>query len=289
MKKLAQKSGKNLTGTSIFDPVLCELLIQWFCPAGGHVLDPFAGGSVRGMVAALLGRAYIGIDLSASQVTANKALAVQFREKKDLSGNPFMMPGWFCQDSRNLDRLQLPDCDFLLSCPPYTDLEVYSDDPADLSTLDYPSFRDAHAEIISKAVARLKQNSFAAYVIGEVRSRTGEYYGFIPDTIRAFEDAGMKFYNEAILVTCAATLSLRAAKPFEATRKLGKTHQNVLVFTKGDPAEAKRAMKEFDLSGEFAQQHQNVLVFTKGDPRKAVEKLPEITDPFAGLEEIANG
>jgi hypothetical protein len=43
------------SGTSIFDPVLCELAYAWFSPPGGIVLDPFAGGSVRGMVASKLG------------------------------------------------------------------------------------------------------------------------------------------------------------------------------------------------------------------------------------------
>ena len=30
------------TGTSIFDPVLCELAYRWFSAKGGVVLDPFA-------------------------------------------------------------------------------------------------------------------------------------------------------------------------------------------------------------------------------------------------------
>lgn len=44
----------------------------------------------------------------------------------------------------------------------------------------------------------------------------------------------MSFYNEAILVTAVGSLSIRAGRPFSASRKLGKTHQNVLVFLKGD-------------------------------------------------------
>ena len=36
-------------GTSVFDPFLCELAYRWRCPPGGAVLDPFAGGSVRGL------------------------------------------------------------------------------------------------------------------------------------------------------------------------------------------------------------------------------------------------
>ena len=38
--------GASARGTSVFCPVLCELMLRWFCPAGGSVLDPFAGGSV---------------------------------------------------------------------------------------------------------------------------------------------------------------------------------------------------------------------------------------------------
>jgi len=40
-------------GTSIFDPVLCEVCIKWFSGDGAKILDPFAGGSVRGVVSAV--------------------------------------------------------------------------------------------------------------------------------------------------------------------------------------------------------------------------------------------
>ena len=59
------------TGTSIFDPVICELMYQWFCPAGGQIVDPFAGGSVRGIVANLLNYKYWGCDLRQEQIDAN--------------------------------------------------------------------------------------------------------------------------------------------------------------------------------------------------------------------------
>ena len=60
-------------GTSVFDPVLCELVYRWFSAPGHLVLDPFAGGSVRGIVAAATGRAYAGVDLRAEQIEANRA------------------------------------------------------------------------------------------------------------------------------------------------------------------------------------------------------------------------
>ena len=67
--------GAQQSGTSIFDPVLCELAYTWFTAPGAHVLDPFAGGSVRGIVAAYLGRRYTGIDLRPEQIEANEAQA----------------------------------------------------------------------------------------------------------------------------------------------------------------------------------------------------------------------
>src|SRR5210317_478961 len=60
------------SNVSIFDPVLCEVMYDWFSPKGGKVLDPFAGGSVRGIVAEEMGRKYTGIDLSESQILANQ-------------------------------------------------------------------------------------------------------------------------------------------------------------------------------------------------------------------------
>ena len=34
---------EGVSGTSIFDPVLCEIAYRWFSPVGGLILDPFAG------------------------------------------------------------------------------------------------------------------------------------------------------------------------------------------------------------------------------------------------------
>lgn len=118
------------------------------------------------------------------------------------------------------------------------DLEVYSEDPGDISNMDYPEFLRAYRQIISLAVSRLRPDSFAVWVIGEVRDKQGLCRGFVPDTIAAFEEAGTRLYNEAVLITAVGSLPLRAGKQFRASRKLGKGHQSVLVFAKGDPRKA---------------------------------------------------
>jgi hypothetical protein len=218
------------SGTSIFDPVLTELCYRWFVPKGGIILDPFAGGSVRGIVASVLGFHYEGFELRPEQVAANREQAADI-----CTAFP---PIWHVGDSAAAIPQWDGAADFLFSCPPYGDLEVYSDEPADLSAMPHANFLASYRVIIAASVAKLKPNSFAAFVVGDFRCKKGFYRNFIGETVAAFEAAGARFYNEAILVTAVGSLPVRVGKQFAAARKLGKTHQNCLVFVKGDPKAA---------------------------------------------------
>ena len=419
---VSQKIMSTGTNTSVFDPVLCELIYRWFAPHNGVVLDPFAGGSVRGVIAGLLGYKYIGVDLSARQVTADiaqghkifrnndiefidvkvsekmarllfhgcdedyvenvchssccdsttsesgtlitihpaeqekiekhggvvvggmlqpinrkcpfkdgrslcmlhntdakpfgciaspftlndnstlivrnryrllkcygdggKPAYVVFRTSLDLifgkieaericvhldSGGGDIIakmplssykmlidndnikhgvinvdrattqPTWLVGDSKDIDVLAPGEYDLVFSCPPYADLETYSDDPRDISNMKYADFLLVYREIIKKSVAMLKENRFACFVVGDIRDEKGFYRNFVSDTIQAFLDAGMMLYNEAILIMSIGSLAIRTGKSFSDYRKLGKGHQNVLVFYKGDT----KKIKEF--------------------------------------------
>lgn len=212
-------------GVSVFDPMLCEIMYRWFCPKEGQIVDPFAGGSVRGIVAHKTGFKYWGCDLSKAQVEANKKQAdVICRDNA---------PQWVCGDS--LDLLSsAPSADFIFSCPPYGDLEKYSDDPRDISNMEYHTFIAAYRRIILRAIKALNDNRFACFVVGDFRDKKGFMRNFVSETITAFEVCGAKLYNEAILITNVGSAAMRATRQFNAGRKMCKTHQNVLVFCKGD-------------------------------------------------------
>jgi DNA modification methylase len=236
-------NASDQSGTSIFDPVLTELAYRWFSPKEGLILDPFAGGSVRGIVASKLGRKYVGVELRPEQVEAN------IIQGDIICNTDKYKPEWICGDSRNIIQLcENKKADFIIGCPPYADLEVYSDDPLDLSTLNYDDFKEAYFKIIKDTCSLLNDNSFACFIVGEVRSNknNGSYYNFVGDTVKAFIDAGMNYYNEAILLTAIGSLPIRAARAFESSRKLGKTHQNVLIFVKGDAKKATEKIGEIE-------------------------------------------
>lgn len=113
-----------------------------------------------------------------------------------------------------------------------------------------PEFLQAYKEIIRKSYSLLKPDRFAVFVVGEVRDKTGVYRSFVPDTIASFQEAGLCYYNEMILVNAISSLAMRAGKQFSNSRKIGKLHQNVLVFYKGDPSKIKENFSELDFSDD---------------------------------------
>jgi hypothetical protein len=225
LKQLAEKQGsKTLTGTSIFDPVLCEVMYKWFNVHEGSIFDCFAGGSVRGIVAEKLGYKYTGIDLRKEQIEANILNAQEMG----------LNPTWICDDSLNTDLYVEDDSvDLLFSCPPYADLEVYSDDERDISNMDYEQFKEVYRKIIDISCRKVKNDRFAIFVVGDVRDKKGYYRNFIDYTKECFNKNGFMTYNEIILLEQLGTIPLRARYVFKK-RKVAKAHQNILIFYKGD-------------------------------------------------------
>ncbi len=232
--------------TSVFDPVLCEVMYKWFNIDGGQIYDCFAGGSVRGIVAEKLGFKYTGIDLRQEQIDAN------YKNAKEIG----VAPTWYCDDSLNADKYIKDDsCDMIFSCPPYADLEVYSDDPRDISNMEYNDFCATYKKIITIACKKLKQDRFAVFVVGDVRDKNGMYRNFIDYTKKCFNDNGLQTYNDMILAEPLGTAAMRASAVFNRGRKVVKTHQNVLVFYKGDPKNIKNNFKQLQIDDDILAEY----------------------------------
>jgi len=231
--------GLSDTGTSVFSPCLCEMDYLWFTKEGDRILDPFAGGSVRGIVAERMGRKYTGIELRNEQVEANVIQGTDICDE---------CPEWICGDSLHMDALVGERMfDHIFTCPPYGDLEVYSDDAADLSNMSHEEFDSTYAEILRIAASHLENNRFATIVVGNYRDGRGMLRDLNGITVRAMEDAGLRYYNDMVYVTPVGTLPIRVPRMFKASRKVGRTHQYVLNFVKGDPKKASERLGEVDI------------------------------------------
>lgn len=225
---------QSIGGTSIFDPVLCEVCYTWFTPhKGSKIIDPFAGGSVRGIVAEQLGFEYTGIDLRSEQIDAN------YKNAREIGVNLDKI-NWICDDSSNVDDyIDDESVDLIFACPPYFDLEVYSDNEKDISNMSYDEFCSMYIKILQKFANKLKSNRFAIVTISDVRDKKGFYRDLTGVTKQAFSECGIMFYNDIILINSFGSGVFRARRQMNSGRKVIRSHQNVLVFYKGNPKKIK--------------------------------------------------
>lgn len=228
----------SFTEVSVFDPVICEVIYKWFNIDNGKIYDCFAGGSVRGIVAEYLGYDYTGIDLRQKQVEANKEQAAKIG----------LSPKWYCDDSLNADKyIKDNSVDLVFSCPPYADLEVYSDDERDISNMNYEDFKKTYRKIIDIACRKLKDDRFAVFVVGDIRDKKGYYRNFIDYTKECFNGNGLLTYNEIIVLDPIGTAPVRCGRAFKKSRKVQKIHQNILVFYKGEIKNIQNNFKEIEV------------------------------------------
>lgn len=240
-----ERIGSNsFNDVSLLDPVLSEIIVEWFTPkeeGGINCFDVFAGDTVFGFVSSYLGKHFTGIELRQEQADFNNARCDEY----DLPAK------YICDDGRNvLKHIKENSQDLLFSCPPYFDLEVYSDDERDASNQKtYSDFLSVLETAFTNALKCLKDDRFAVVVVGDIRNeKSGFYYDFCGDIKRIFMKSGAGLYNEFILVNPYGTAALRAGK-YMRSRKAAKVHQNVLVFYKGNPHNIKTNFDEIDLTG----------------------------------------
>lgn len=208
---------------SILDSVLAEIINKWFGLKECKTFDCFAGDSVFGYVSSYLGNTFTGIELRQDQTNLNNQRVKVYNSK------------YICDDGRNvLNHISENSQDLLFSCPPYFDLEVYSDLPNDASNQkEYKDFIHILDVAFTNSIKCLKENRFAVIVCGDVRDKKGNYFRFPDDIKEIFVKNGMFLYNELILIQSVGNGALRANR-YMKSRKVVKMHEQVLVFYKGD-------------------------------------------------------
>ena len=99
---------------------------------------------------------------------------------------------------------------------------------------------------------------------------------------------GLALYNDMILINTAGSAPLRATQPMK-NRKVTRTHQNIMVFYKGDDAKKIYSEKGHDVMDKLQaiEFHEDVLVFYKGAPKEIQTDFNPIDFTEAeGIEDI---
>lgn len=206
---------------SIFNPNLAQMILSAYCPKEAMIYDPFAGGGTRGIISSAMGHAYFGLELREDEVK-------RIEKKKISLGKDF---GIKCGDATEC-HVREEMFDFSFTCPPYYNLEIYSNDTRDLSNLPtYDCFIDKLKAVLYWTFYSLKKGCLAVWVVGNFRDKHGNLISFNGDVIRLAMSIGFKFHDE-IIFNGASKSSVQRCGQFEANRKSVRIHEYILIFKK---------------------------------------------------------
>lgn len=214
--------GNRKQQCSIFNPELAQMILSAYCPANAKIFDPFAGGGTRGVIATAMKHKYYGIELREEEVESVKNIQKKLRLFFDIKvGNAV-----------TFDEFEENSFDFIYTCPPYYNLEIYSDMESDLSNCKtYEEFLDNLSLVLKHSYKFLKPNHLMVWVVGNFRNSEGYLIPFNSDLIRLALNTGFKYHDEIIWVGASSVAKLRVGQ-FSANRKSVRIHEYVLIFKK---------------------------------------------------------
>jgi SAM-dependent methyltransferase len=230
-----------------FSPDVVEWVYSFFLndQPGAKIYDPFSGRSTRGIMAFVGGYSYYGIDLMQQTVDDNNKRLREIKAGQNaLSGTPSgitqpklapeisFVRGDSC-NAATTSSLASESFDFALTCPPYWDLEVYSNDPDDISTCKtYEEFLAKMQVCFNETYRVLKPQSFFVFVANYFRHE-GRFYHLANDLVKCGQQVGFKWYDEVIL-NLKSPRALRTMSGAFRRFHTAKSHEYMEVMYKNE-------------------------------------------------------
>jgi len=181
---------------SRFPQNIGRLLVEFYCPEGGWVYDPFAGHNSRMELTYKCGRNYVGVDCSKEFMKANREIKGILLKK----GLGIARKGEITLIEGSSSQVGLPDeyADFTITSPPYWNIEYYGDEPEQLGNAKtYGSFLDLLFLHVEENFRILKAGAWCCWFINDFK-KDGEYYIYHADVAWLMQQAG--FILETIYI-----------------------------------------------------------------------------------------
>ena len=214
--------------TSYFNPKLCKIVYSSYCPQNGTIFDPFSS-VVRPYVAKLMDYNYTGCEIRKDECEKiNDILnAGSLFETSEVSVHNV--------DCRKFETDQ--KFDLIFTCPPYWNLETYSDMDSDLSNIsDYKQFISEMSTVYNKCANLMHENSYCCFVVADFRDYSegrkliNRLVPFVSDMIRCGENSGLTLYDKVIIKKPLGTAPSRLK--LWNNRKTVRIHEELIIFKK---------------------------------------------------------
>jgi DNA modification methylase len=210
---------------SEFNPTIAKNIISYWSNERDIILDPFSGRT-RGFISGMMNRKYIGFEI----VKDTFEYLIQPRKSDDLFGE---VPYFINDDSNNIDKYNIPEVDFIFTCPPYWCLEKYKNYPGELSNIkEYNIFLNRLVSIFNKSLNFLKKDGYMAIVIGDFRY-SGQYVTLHSDLIQALRNNKSIDLHDIIAVqNIPFHIGAIYFGNMKKVKKVSKVHEYILIYKK---------------------------------------------------------
>ncbi len=189
-----------------FPETLAQEFIEFFTKSGQVVFDPMVGTGSTLLACLRSGRSGFGLELNPAYAEIAREL---IDEERELLGPPAseLHVEVINGDAADLQSLNLPQIDYVLTSPPYWDIlhargaetqrqrrdsseldVTYSDDPADLGNIaDYDEFLDRLVQIYTDLKSYLRPRAYLTVILKNVKKK-GTIYPLAWDVARNLAD-----------------------------------------------------------------------------------------------------
>lgn len=204
-------------------------LVKMYSSEGDIILDPFAGHNSRMELCFKLNRDYIGYDISAQFMEANRLIAKQLQG----SEQAMMFKGQSIRliedDALNISLEE--KADMCLTSPPYWDLEYYGDEPKQLGKCQtYSKFIDSLGAILQRCFANLKDGAYCCWSVNDFR-KNGIFYPYHSSVITLFGEVRFKLHD-IIIVDLGYPIGAAFATQLEEQKRTAKRHEYIIIGRK---------------------------------------------------------
>ena len=217
--------GINKSMTSIFDPQIVQFIINMYIKEKNKIVyDPFGGGGTRGIICGSNGLKYYGNELRKEEfdLLIGKIKDLDFKDNIK----------FFNQDSQNANKLEGDFADFLITCPPYYNLEKYNGGMNDLSMVgSYEEFLNGIEKVIRESYRILKDGALSFWVVG-LMCENNKLLMLNHDLTYLHKKCGFEIKEEVVLNNINSGSIQRVGYFDRGNNYLIRVHEYLLIFKK---------------------------------------------------------
>jgi hypothetical protein len=196
---------------SPFPKEVSDLCYEFFLRNSNKIFDCFAGWGDRAEKAIEWNKSYIGYDISEKVIRASRDRGIQ-----NILANSLVA--------------DIPEHDGLITCPPYWNLESYSDNGIE-ATRTWEKFKLQYSQILKRCWTQAKSGSTYCIMVGEWR-KNHKFYDLEYVTRKIFDELGAILFDQ-VVISRKKISKIKIMLP--QAKRLGysvRVHESLLVFKK---------------------------------------------------------